>query len=189
VDRASILAALDLDLTDADVKRVLGAARLDASSAWPSIETFFHAALYELTGAQFIGHTHPEAVCAMVCSQRAEDITRHVMPDVIIVCGLHSVFVPYTDPGLALCREIITRTKAFIAQHRQQPRTIYLQNHGLIALGQSAREVKNITAMAVKHARVLAATYSLGGPMFLDEWANARIEMRPDEDVRRAQFK
>jgi rhamnose utilization protein RhaD (predicted bifunctional aldolase and dehydrogenase) len=193
VDARAVTAPLgspnDAPLDDAGVKRVLGAARCDPDSAWPSIETFFHALLYELTDAMFIGHTHPVAVNAVLCSQRAHDITRHIMPDVIVVCGLHAVFVPYIDPGLALAREIGARTRAFSEAHGEAPRTIYLQNHGLIALGQTPRQVQNITAMAVKHAKVLAATYSLGGPRFLNDADNARIESRPDEDVRRRQFK
>jgi rhamnose utilization protein RhaD (predicted bifunctional aldolase and dehydrogenase) len=189
VDMRPVIAALDEPLDDADVRRVLGDARVDPGSAWPSIETFFHALLYELTEAAFIGHTHPVAVNAVLCSQRSEDIVRHIMPDVIVVCGLHAVFVPYVDPGLALSREIGLRTRDYIDAFGESPRTIYLQNHGLIALGQSVRQVQHITAMAVKHAQVLAATYGLGGPRFLDERDNARIETRPDEDVRRRQFR
>jgi len=44
-------------------------------------------------------------------------------------------------------------------------------------------------AMAVKHARVLAATYALGGPHALQASDIARIHARPDEEVRRKQFK
>lgn len=189
VDGARITSALHEDLSDDEVKCVLSEARVDPSSAWPSIETFLHAMLYELTDAQFIGHTHPVAVCAILCSQHAQDITRHIMPDVIIVCGLHAVFVPYVDVGAALSQAIGQRVREFIARYGESPRTIYLQNHGLIALGQSARQVQNVTAMAVKHARVLAATYALGGPRWLPEHHNTRIHTRPDEEVRRAQFR
>jgi hypothetical protein len=41
----------------------------------------------------------------------------------------------------------------------------------------------------VKHARVLTGTYALGGPNFLSEHDISRIHTRPDEEVRRAQFK
>lgn len=190
VDCARVVAALNSDLSDDDVTHVLNDARVDPTvTARPSVETFFHGLLYDLTDAQFIGHTHPVAVNTILCSSRATDLLRHIMPDVIIVCGLHSVFVPYVDPGVPLSREIRARVQDFIRAHDEAPRTIYLQNHGLIALGQSAKQVQNITAMAVKNARVLAATYALGGPHFLDENDNVRIETRPDEDVRRAQFK
>lgn len=187
---APVLEALERDLSDAEVKRVLGTARVDAGRpAWPSIETFFHALLYALTDAQFIGHTHPTAVCAVLCSRNAKLIVRHIMPDVIVVCGREAVLVPYTDPGTPLAREIGRRVRAHQERYGESPRTIYLQNHGLIALGESVRQVQNVTAMAVKHARVLMGTFACGGPRFLDDVAIERIHSRPDEAVRRAQFK
>lgn len=189
VDCGRVVSAIRAGCDDEHVRRALSEARVNPNAAWPSIETFFHGLLYELTDAQFIGHTHPVAVCSVLCSHRAEDITRHIMPDVIIVCGLHSVFVPYVDVGATLSQEIDARVRTFIETHGEPPRVIYLQNHGLIALGQTARQVQNITAMAVKHAHVMVATYALGGPQFLPEHHNTRIHTRPDEEVRRVQFK
>ena len=189
VRHGTIVNALKNHPDDAQVKQVLMNARANEDAPRPSIETFFHALMYELTGANFIGHTHPIAICSVLCSQRAEDITRHVMPDVIIVCGLHGVFVPYIDVGATLANEIGDRVRGFIRRHDMMPKVIYLQNHGFIALGQTAKEVQNITAMAVKNARVLAATYAMGGPVFLDEHVTTRIHSRPDEDVRRQQFR
>ncbi|MCL5995276.1 MAG: class II aldolase/adducin family protein [Chloroflexi bacterium] len=190
ISRSRAMTLLDGNANDMDVKRVLSDARVDPSAkAHPSVETVLHAALYDLTDAQFIGHTHPIAVNAVMCSKRAEDITCHLMPDEIVVCGVASIFIPYTDPGLALAREVCARVRAFIAEYGEQPRTMYLQNHGLFALGQSARQVQNVTAMAVKHARVLAGTYAVGGPNFLSDHDISRIHTRPDEEVRRMQFK
>jgi rhamnose utilization protein RhaD (predicted bifunctional aldolase and dehydrogenase) len=189
VRRDTIVNALSANLDDLQVKQALMDARVNADAPRPSIETFFHALMYELTDANFVGHTHPIAICSVICSQRAEDITRHIMPDVIIVCGLHGVFVPYIDVGATLANEIGNRVREFIRRHDMMPKVIYLQNHGFIALGQTAREVQNITAMAVKNARVLAATYAMGGPVYLDEFTLNRIHTRPDEDVRRVQFK
>jgi rhamnose utilization protein RhaD (predicted bifunctional aldolase and dehydrogenase) len=190
ISRSRVLKLLDASATDGDVKRVLTESRADPNAiAHPSVETVLHAALYELTDAQFIGHSHPIAVNAIMCSRHAHDITRHLMPDEIVVCGVESIFVPYTDPGLPLAREVSARVTEFKAKFGEMPRTMYLQNHGLFAIGRSAREVQNISAMAVKHARVLAGTFAAGGPNFLSEDACARIHTRPDEEVRRNQFK
>lgn len=184
-----VLSLLESAASDEDIRRGLMEACVEGGLAKrPSVETILHAVLYNLTGAQFIGHTHAVAVNVILCSQRAQDITLHVMPDVIVVCGKNSVFVPYTDPGLPLARQVHILVREFVEQHSQFPRVIYLQNHGLFALGQSARQVENITAMAVKHARVLAGTYALGGPHVLPDEDVARIDTRPDEDVRRKQF-
>lgn len=187
---APVLRALEHErLSDVEVHAVLDAARADAAQPWPSVETFFHALLYQLTDAQFIGHTHPTAVCSVLCSVNAALITRHLMPDEIVVCGPESVFVPYTDPGVPLARAISDQVRAYQDRWGESPRTIYLQNHGLIALGVTAKQVQNVTAMAVKHARVLMGALSCGGANFLDARAVDRIHTRPDEAVRRAQFK
>ena len=190
ISRSRVLKLFDASATDHDVKRVLTESRVNpTATAHPSVETVLHGALYELTDAQFIGHSHPIAVNAIMCSKNARDIIGHLMPDEIVVCGVASVFVPYTDPGLPLAREISARVKEFQSKWGEQPRTLYLQNHGLFAIGRSALEVQNISAMAVKHARVLGATYAVGGPNFLSESDISRIHTRPDEAVRRAQFK
>ncbi len=190
INRRAVLKLLDGDGADDEVKRVLYGCRADPqATARPSVETVLHAALYDLTDATFIGHSHPVAVNAVLCSQHAQDILGHLMPDEIVVCGVASVFVPYTDPGVPLAREVCARVREFQDRYREQPRTMYLQNHGLFAIGRSAREVQNISAMAVKHARVLAGAYACGGPNFLSEHDISRIHTRPDEEVRRAQFK
>jgi len=52
-------------------------------------------------------------------------------------------------------------------------------------LGRTAEQVENITAMAVKTARILLGTYAAGGPNFLSEHDVNRIHTRPDELYRR----
>jgi hypothetical protein len=46
--------------------------------------------------------------------------------------------------------------------------------------------VENITAMAVKSARVLIGTYALGGPQFFSPEQIDRIQNRPDELYRKS---
>jgi ribulose-5-phosphate 4-epimerase/fuculose-1-phosphate aldolase len=69
------------------------------------------------------------------------------------------------------------------------PKVILMQNHGLIALGQSAREVEQITQMAVKAARILQGTFPMGGPRYLSEQDIIHLWKRPDEIYRRAVIK
>ena len=63
-----------------------------------------------------------------------------------------------------------------------------MQNHGIVALGRSAQQVLDVTAMAVKTARVLLGTFAAGGPRFMSEHDVARIHTRPDEHFRRLQL-
>ena len=152
----------------------------------PSVETVLHALCLNLEGINFVGHTHPTAINALTCSAVFETaVSGRLFPDEIVLCGPAPVVVPYTDPGLPLAREVRRRINEFIDRYFELPRVILMQNHGLIALGRNAGQVENITAMAVKTARVLLGTYALGGPHFMTPQAVERIHTRPDEAYRR----
>jgi len=185
-DRA--LAMLDQrDFSDDVVRASLEAAKVDpAVTARPSVETVLHALALQLEGVDFVGHTHPTAINAFLCSREAEEaVSGRLFPDHIVVCGPASAYVPYTDPGVPLARAVRDSIDQFIDEHREIPRVVLMQNHGLIALGRSARQVEDVTAMAVKAARVLLGSYALGGPRFLTARDVDRIHTRPDELYRR----
>ena len=175
---------------DDEIKDRLRAAKVEASStAHPSVETALHALALRLEGVNFVGHTHPAAVNALLCSQKAEEgSVGRLFPDHIVYCGPTSVYVPYTDPGLPLARKVRDTVNRYIDEHQEVPKVILMQNHGLIALGKTAQEVKNVTAMAVKAARVLQGTYVFGGPHFLSPQNVRRIHTRPDELYRREEW-
>ncbi len=184
-----VLDVLDTAHNDEDVTRGFQQAQVDPSvAARPSIETFLHALALAYGSARFAGHTHPVAVNAILCSAQAEILTRHITPDAITVCGAHPVYVPYHDVGLALGRAVREALRNNIEQYGEPPRVIYLQNHGVLVLGQTTKQVENVTAMAVKNARIMAQTFPLGGPHFLEERDVTRIDQRPDEVVRKKIF-
>ncbi|MEE8389273.1 MAG: class II aldolase/adducin family protein [Anaerolineae bacterium] len=175
------------DLSDDDVKAGLNVAKVDQSvTARPSVETVLHALTLQLEGINFVGHTHPTAINALLCSQKAKEaVSGRLFPDHIVYCGPASVYVPYTDPGLPLARKVRDLINQYIDEQGEIPQVILMQNHGLIALGRTAQQVENITAMAVKAARVLIGTCALGGPRFLPARNVERIHTRPDELYRR----
>ncbi len=175
-------------LTDIEIRKGLEAARADPDvKLMPSVETFLHAILLQLTGINFVGHTHPTAVNAILCSQHAEEAySGCLFPDQIVYCGPAPVFVPYTDPGLPLARAVRQAVERYGETWGQTPKVVIMQNHGLIALGVSATDVENITAMTVKTARVIAGTYALGGPHFFTPQQVERIHSRPDEHYRKS---
>jgi rhamnose utilization protein RhaD (predicted bifunctional aldolase and dehydrogenase) len=178
------------DLSDDQVKAGLEAARVDpGATARPSVETVLHALALKLDGVNFIGHTHPTAVNAILCSQQAEQaIAGRLFPDEIVYCGPAPVYVPYTDPGVPLARKVRDEINRYLDEYRETPKVILMQNHGLIALGKTAAEVENITAMYVKTARVILGAYSLGGLHYMSAEAVARIHTRPDEQYRRQEW-
>lgn len=182
---------LDADgATDDDVKEALRGSLLEtAETRMPSVETVLHALLYAYPEYRFIGHTHPVATNAILCSLNAEKaITGRLCPDHIVVMGRATVYVPYVDPGLVLAREVRDRVRAFVARENELPKAIALQNHGLFALGATVKAVTNITDMAEKMAHVLVGAYSAGGPQFMSPKDIDRIATRPDEKYRQGKL-
>ncbi len=174
---------------DEAVKVGLQEAKANPEDPRPSVETVLHALALQIEGVNFVGHTHPAAWNAILCSEGAEEaISGRLFPDEIVVCGPAPAFVPWTDPGLALARAFRDAVNAYIDEWGERPRLVHMQNHGIIALGETPQQVKNITQMAIKTARVLLGTYALGGPHFLSEKAVARIHTRPDEKYRQGKI-
>ncbi|MHB0857941.1 MAG: class II aldolase/adducin family protein [Anaerolineae bacterium] len=187
----AVLALADCDaLTDSQVKEALDAVKVDPSAPRrPSVETVLHAIALAEAGARFVGHTHPIAVNALTCSvAMPEALAGRLFPDEIVVCGPAPAYVPYTDPGLPLARAVRRALCEYQDVWGQPAKTVYMQNHGFIALGATAQEVDNVTAMAVKTCRILAGAYAFGGPHFLTPEQVRRIHTRPDELFRRQQL-
>ncbi len=167
-----VLALLDAPvLSDAEIKQGLSGAKVDAASGGhPSVETVLHALCLQLDGVNFVGHTHPTAVNAITCSVGFEAaFAGRLFPDEIVVCGPAPVLVPYVDPGPPLARAVQARIDALSStRYGEVPKVIHMQNHGMIALGRTAQQVANITAMAVKTARILAGNVCPGRPALHD---------------------
>ncbi len=191
VNFSRALAALDGPaLTDEMVKGALkDCVANPESGVMPSVETFFHAFFLTLPDVNFVGHTHPTAVNAILCSKGArEAVSGRLFPDEIVCCGPAVCFVEYTDPGIPLAKMIKQRVVEFHDEHGEWPKTVLMQNHGLIALGKTVRDVQTVTSMYVKTARVLLGTFAMGGPNFLSEENVRRIHTRPDEHYRQRQL-
>ncbi len=172
--------------SDGQVRRGLQQARVDPRHPLPSVETFLHAVCLTEGGAQWVAHTHPVSVNGVLCSRvGAEPFLQPIFPDAIVVCGKVPAVVPYTDPGIPLARRVAEVVRIYRQQYGQPPKMLLIVNHGLVALGQTATEVLNITLMADKWAQILLGTFALGGPQPLSDPDAERIDHRPDETYRR----
>lgn len=192
VDFQRTLEMLDRDsMSDADVKQALIEAKVDVDDVrMPSVETPLHAICLQYEGISFVGHSHPTAVNAITCSNRFEQELSHpIFPDEVVVCGTEPLLVPYVDPGVKLARVVKEKLDQFVARVGHPPKIVYMQNHGMIALGSSAKQVKSITAMAVKAARIRIGTQSFGGSHPMSAQNIERIDSRPDEHYRQAIIK
>jgi rhamnose utilization protein RhaD (predicted bifunctional aldolase and dehydrogenase) len=173
------------DLPDLELKAVLQAS-VGISSKAPSVETFMHAYLLSLDGVSIVGHTHPKALLGLLCLAEAPEIARQrLFPDEVVCCGPEACFVPYCDPGLPLARTVQERVEAYISRRGELPKTIWMANHGLIALGMSKEEVMSATLMSEKAAEVWLAALSSGRELRPMTSAQIdRIHHRPDEHYR-----
>lgn len=185
-----ILEALKQEtLDDSAIKDLLKSATIEGGRA-PSIETFLHALCLRIEGVNFVGHTHPTAAVGLLSAKNCRDMfAGSIFPDQIVVLGPAFAFVPYADPGLPLSLAVQRSLEHFLKLHHREPKVLLMENHGVIALGHTAQEVLNITAMLVKTCRIIAGTLTAGGPRFLTQAQVDRIDKRPDELARRSGFK
>ena len=93
----------------------------------PSIETTFHAAL----NYQVVAHTHSVATIVHAISPEGRSTIAQKL------VGIPFVIVPYAKPGLPLTREILARVT-------EDTRVVILQNHGLICMGDTVQEVRDL---------------------------------------------
>jgi len=186
VNTRTILAALEGGkASDEEIESLLLASRVDPTALKPSVETLFHAWLLELPGVDFIGHTHPICVNQLLCSPRAREFAQaRLFPDHIVYCGAESVLIPYVDPGMILSRRIADEVTKFVNRTGTIPRNILLENHGLIALGGTARQVEAGLLMAEKAAKLFVGAVTVGGPQFMPKSEVDRIAGRIDEHYR-----
>jgi rhamnose utilization protein RhaD (predicted bifunctional aldolase and dehydrogenase) len=175
----------DSEAGDAEVARYFDELETEQGMR-PSVEALLHVVCVLDAGATTVAHTHPESVNALLCSDRADVLAGPpIFPDQVVVIGRRALLIPYSDPGVVLAREV----RARLARHGPQwgmPRVIYLRNHGLFTLGSSAAQALQLTEMADKVSRVLAATLSFGNVVPMTEQSVDRIDSRDDEQIRRA---
>ena len=173
--------------SDEAVTATLTAAAIEPPGRRPSVETMMHGYLLSQPGIRFVGHTHPTAVNTLTCSMRGEKLAcgGRLTAEEVVFCGPASCWVPYTDPGIGLARAVRAAVERFREAQGDLPRSIFVQNHGLIVPGRTPEEVLSSTQMAVKSVRVLLGTMAFGGPRFLPCEELDRLITRPDEALRK----
>ena len=180
-----ILPMLDQDLNQQETLQFLLDARVDPEDLRPSVETAFHAWLLKQEGVDFVGHTHPDDINKILCSERAEDFAENrLFPDEVVCCGPKSLLIGYVDPGTLLAAAIRKGWEGFVADHGFGPRLILVRNHGLLAVGSSPGVALTATLMAVKAAGIFLGACALGEPVFMDPREVSRIHERMDEHYR-----
>lgn len=111
------------DLTDANLTK----------EKRPSVETSLH----NLINYSYIVHLHPTAVNGVMCGNDAEKL-------IIPIFGIDALYIPYTDPGYILFKEVERHVLAYRKEKGFDPKVILLQNHGIFVGANSIGEIKNI---------------------------------------------
>lgn len=101
----------------------------------PSVETSMH----NVIGFSYVVHLHPTLVNGLMCAQDAEKT-------LFILFGEKNVYIPYTDPGYVLFKKVEEKIKEYRSKYNEEPRVIWLQNHGIFVAADSVEEIKAIYA-------------------------------------------
>ncbi len=186
--RAPLMALVNDDspVSEDDLQAVYRSSKVDPSvAARPSVEAIFHALLLGYPGVGAVAHVHATAVNALTCSRGWPlTLAGRFCPDEAVVLGPDSVFIDYVDPGVELARSIRKGVDAYVERWGEAPKVIYMQNHGVIAVGSGITEAHNITQMAIKCARIRLGAMQAGGLNPLPADVIAHLLGRPDEKYR-----
>lgn len=175
------------EVSEAELSAAYENAKVDKTQKRrPSVEALFHALCLQLPGVNFVAHSHATAVNGLTCGKGwPATLAGRMFPDEAVVMGPDSVFVPYVDPGVILAKAIHDGIERYRSEWNAVPKVIYMQNHGVIALGATAQETHNVTAMAIKAARIRATVLASGGGLaLLDRATVLHLLGRPDEKYR-----
>lgn len=116
------------------VKRDLYKSIIDPSkNKRPSVETSLH----EMIRYRFVVHLHPTHINGILCSRNAKHLTIQLFGDTVL-------FVPYTDPGYTLFKKLEKEIIDYRTKNGNDPKIIFLENHGVFVGADSADEVKKI---------------------------------------------
>ena len=99
----------------------------------PSVETSMH----NVIDYPFVVHLHPTVVNGLLCSVNAESELKRLFGEKVL-------FVEYTDPGYVLFKKVSDKLKGFRLLYNEEPKVIWLQNHGIFVAADSIDEIKSI---------------------------------------------
>jgi len=123
-------------------------------------------------------HIHPVAIDQITASPRARQFAdRRTVHSEVIALGSSLLLVNYAEPGIPLMREIEKKMVLWRDRHKSVPRTILIQNHGVVMLGEDAASLWRNVQGLLKYAEVFIGASLLGGPVFLTPQAITQIEL------------
>ncbi|MCC5930428.1 MAG: SDR family NAD(P)-dependent oxidoreductase [Cyclobacteriaceae bacterium] len=117
-----------------EVKNDLLRCRLfPAKNQRPSVE----ASLHDVIDYRFVVHLHPTFVNGVLCAVHGK---KHIKE----MFGNRALFVPYTDPGYILFKDVQEELEKWKNTYGSQPKIIFLENHGVFVGADTVDEIKTI---------------------------------------------
>ncbi len=101
----------------------------------PSVEAGFHSLL-----PAYVIHSHSVYANLAACAKEGREIAKKAFEGAEYSVG----FVPYTDPGARLTFSIRDELRSVTEKSGKAPAVILMQNHGMIACADSAKEAERI---------------------------------------------
>ena len=145
----------DTTLREEQVKNDLAAACLTKDRR-PSVETSMHNCLE----AAFVVHLHPTLVNGLMCSKDAAETCAKLFPD--------ALYIPYTDPGYTLFKKVYDKIKDYRKGHGNDPKVIFLQNHGIFVGADTTKEIEDIYASVMSKLEGLVKSVPEGNAPICD---------------------
>jgi len=99
----------------------------------PSVETPLH----HLIRYQYVIHTHPTRINALLCSNHCRETILKLFPADVL-------FVEYTDPGYVLFRKLESEISAYRTRFAKDPGIILVQNHGVFISSDTVEGIHNL---------------------------------------------
>jgi rhamnose utilization protein RhaD (predicted bifunctional aldolase and dehydrogenase) len=168
-DAAPLRELLKVEQTRPSVElEILAGARTRETMPVPGPEAFFVADLLQSEEFKLLVHIHPVPVDQILASPRARQFSdRRVTLPEVYGCGIATTLVPYVDPGATLAREVRQKLVLWKDRVKARPRSILLQNNGMLVLGDSVEEISETIEKTLKAADIFLGSAALGGPQFL----------------------
>lgn len=116
-----------------EVKNDLNSCIVSNNGKRPSVETSLH----EIIGYNYVVHTHPTLVNAIMCSNNAKNVIEKLF-------GNKALFIEYTDPGYILFKEVSKQIAEYTLKNNIEPNIIFLENHGVFVGANTIGEIKQI---------------------------------------------
>ena len=116
-----------------EVKQDLQNSILFPEGKRPSVE----ASMHEIINWAFVMHTHPTLVNGVLCAKNSKEVIAELFGDEV-------VYVPYTDPGYVLFKDVMIALNKFKAEKSMEPHIIFLENHGVFVGADNCDEIDAI---------------------------------------------